>query len=167
MSQRSGAVRGKGFLASASLEARADREGAMAAAGEQVYARPVTDALSNASPSPSIAGPMQASRRDADAKEVKEMQNGEEDYNGMYATPGCNDYDKLNPSDWECFSRNCKLLNPLILEGSPVPGSTFEHLQNKGPLKNKGGKLSSSRLRYRTASSTNCAIPASMFRVRT
>ena len=37
MSQRSGQVTGQGFLANASLEARADREGAMAAAGEQVY----------------------------------------------------------------------------------------------------------------------------------
>ena len=62
MSQRSGRVRGQGFLASASLEARADREGAMAAAGEQVYSGPVTSALSAASPSPAAAGPMQAKR---------------------------------------------------------------------------------------------------------
>ena len=41
MSQRSGRVRGSGFLANASLEARADREGAMAAAGQQVYGGPV------------------------------------------------------------------------------------------------------------------------------
>ena len=34
MSQRSGQVRGSGFLNNASLEARADREGAMAAAGQ-------------------------------------------------------------------------------------------------------------------------------------
>ena len=101
MSQRSGAVRGEGFLASAFLEARADREGAMAAAGEQVYTGPVTNALSNASPSPSIAGPMQASRRDADAKEVKEMQNEGEDFNGMYATPGYSGYNTLDPNEWE------------------------------------------------------------------
>ena len=62
MSQRSGAVRGQGFLASTALEARADREGAMAAAGEQVYTGPVSHALSGASPSPMAAGPMQASR---------------------------------------------------------------------------------------------------------
>ena len=62
MSQRSEQVRGAGFLASASLEARADREGAMAAAGEQVYTGPVNHALSNASPSHSAAEPMQASR---------------------------------------------------------------------------------------------------------
>ena len=64
MSQRSGAVRGRGFLANSALEDRADREGAMAAAGEQVYTGPVTHALSSASPSPSVAGPMQASRGD-------------------------------------------------------------------------------------------------------
>ena len=62
MSQRSGQVRGQGFLASAALEARADREGAMAAAGQQVYTGPVTHAISDASPSPAVAGPMQANR---------------------------------------------------------------------------------------------------------
>jgi|GEM_PF-3395465 len=65
MSQRSGQVRGQGFLASSALEARADREGALAAAGEQVYTGPVTHALSDASPSPAVAGPMQARRSDA------------------------------------------------------------------------------------------------------
>ena len=59
MSQRSGQVTGQGFLANASLEARADREGAMAAAGQQVYAGPVTHAVSDASPSPMAAGAMQ------------------------------------------------------------------------------------------------------------
>ena len=62
MSQRSGAVRGGGFLNSPALEARADREGAMAAAGEQVYSGPVTNALSSAGPAPAAAGPMQAKR---------------------------------------------------------------------------------------------------------
>ena len=66
MSQRSGQVRGEGFLASSALEARADREGAMAAAGEQVYTGPVTHALSDASPAPSAAGPMQAKRDDSE-----------------------------------------------------------------------------------------------------
>ena len=64
MSQRSGRVRGQGFLASSALEAQADRVGAMAAAGEQVYTGPVTHALSGVSPSPAAAGPMQAKRRD-------------------------------------------------------------------------------------------------------
>ena len=60
MSQRSGQVTGQGFLANASLEARADREGAMAAAGEQIYggaAAPLT--MASAAPA---AGPMQAKR---------------------------------------------------------------------------------------------------------
>ena len=68
MSQRSGQVRGSGFLNNASLEARADREGAMAAAGKQVYAGPVSHALSGAAPSPMAAGTMQA-RRDVDRAE--------------------------------------------------------------------------------------------------
>ena len=62
MSQRSGQVRGSGFLADSSLEARADREGAMAAAGQQVFSGPVTQTLSDAGPSPMAAGVMQASR---------------------------------------------------------------------------------------------------------
>ena len=62
MGQRSGAVRGRGFLANSALEARADREGAMAAAGQQVYTGPVTRALSGAAPSTAMAGAMQASR---------------------------------------------------------------------------------------------------------
>ena len=60
MSQRSGAVRGSGFLNDSSLEARADREGAMAAAGEQIYGG-ATMPLTMASAAPA-AGPMQADK---------------------------------------------------------------------------------------------------------
>ena len=63
MSQRAGQVRGSGFLADSALEARADREGALAAAGQQVYAGPVTHAVSAASPSPMVAGAMQAKKK--------------------------------------------------------------------------------------------------------
>ena len=69
MSQRSGQVRGSGFLSNAALEARADREGAMAAAGQQIYTGPVTHALSGASPSPFAAGAMQARRATTEEKE--------------------------------------------------------------------------------------------------
>ena len=65
MSQRSGAVRGSGFLNDSSLEARADREGAMAAAGQQIYTGPVTHTFSGAAPSPFVAGAMQAKRDDS------------------------------------------------------------------------------------------------------
>ena len=61
ISQARGEVTGSGFLRDAALEARADREGAMAATGESVYAGPVTTALSTASAAPA-AGPMQASK---------------------------------------------------------------------------------------------------------
>ncbi len=71
MSQRSGRVRGSGFLANASLEARADWEGAMAAAGQQVYGGPVDRTLSAAAPSPMSAGAMQAFR-DQKQKNVPE-----------------------------------------------------------------------------------------------
>ena len=62
MSQRSGQVRGSGFLNSPALEARADREGAMAAAGQQVCGGPVTNTFSGAVPSSVVAGAMQAKR---------------------------------------------------------------------------------------------------------
>lgn len=61
VSQARGEVTGGGFLNDHALEARADREGAMAAAGETVYAGPVTAPLSAASAAPA-AGPMQASK---------------------------------------------------------------------------------------------------------
>lgn len=54
--QARGEVTGSGFLDNGALEARADREGALAASGEQAYSGPVMDA-------PSFAGasaPMQA-----------------------------------------------------------------------------------------------------------
>ena len=66
-----------------------------------VHTGPVTHAISDASPSPSVAGPMQAKRRDTDAKEVKQMQKEGENYNGMYATPDYAGFDKLDPEQWE------------------------------------------------------------------
>ena len=79
MSQRSGLVRGQGFLANDSLEARADREGAMAAAGEQVYSGPVTHALSGASPAPAAAGPMQAKCGKKQVKQAKQAMQVQKD----------------------------------------------------------------------------------------
>ena len=67
MSQARGEVTGSGFLDNSRLEARADREGAMAAAGEQVYTGPVTSALSEAAPGAATAGPMQALRDKSEA----------------------------------------------------------------------------------------------------
>ncbi len=59
VSQARGEVTGGGFLNDAALEARADREGAMAAAGQQVAVP--TAALSTVSAAPA-AGPMQADK---------------------------------------------------------------------------------------------------------
>ena len=59
-SQARGEVRGNGFLLDGGLEARADREGAMAARGESVYGGAAAP-LSAASAAP-MAGPMQASK---------------------------------------------------------------------------------------------------------
>ena len=60
VSQARGEVSGAGFLNDHALEARADREGAMAAAGEGVYAGPVTPV--SASSVSAAAGPMQAKK---------------------------------------------------------------------------------------------------------
>ena len=70
VSQARGEVTGSGFLNDSVLEARADREGAMAAAGQQVYAGPVTAVLSSASAAPA-AGPMQASKDSRNRAKLK------------------------------------------------------------------------------------------------
>ena len=66
MSQRRGEATGGGFLESHALEARADMEGARAAAGEPVYGGAAAP-LSAASAAPA-AGPMQASKKNGDAQ---------------------------------------------------------------------------------------------------
>ena len=71
VSQAKGEVTGGGFLNDAALEARADREGAMAAAGEQIYTGPVSAPLSAASPVSSV-GPMQAKKESAEEKRARQ-----------------------------------------------------------------------------------------------
>ena len=97
MSQRSGRVRGEGFLANTALEGQADREGAVAAAGEQVYTDPVTRALSDASPSPAASGPMQAKRSWFGGKKkktpVRSITNDDED---MLRPSYADDFDLLS-----------------------------------------------------------------------
>lgn len=61
-SQARGETAGRGFLLDSGLEQQADREGAMAAAGETVRSGPVDHAVSGAAPSGFTAGAMQAKR---------------------------------------------------------------------------------------------------------
>ena len=70
VSQTRGEVTGTGFLNDHSLEARADREGAMAASGQQI-AMPVS-AMSSASAAPA-AGPMQAMKVSNKVKKMKSI----------------------------------------------------------------------------------------------
>ena len=99
MSQRSGQVRGSGFLNNASLEARADREGALAAAGQQVCAGPVTHTLSGAAPSPFMAGAMQA-------KKYKEKKSVDRDYYAdEIVNAGDAGYESLDPEKWMTVTR--------------------------------------------------------------
>ena len=71
VSQARGEVAGGGFLNDASLEARADREGTMAAAGEQV-SLPAA-AVSGVSAA-SAAGPMQADKKESKLKKHQHRQ---------------------------------------------------------------------------------------------
>ncbi len=104
MQRRAGDVRGTGFLADASLESQADREGALAAAGEQVYAGPVTHALSAASPSPMAAGPMQAKRGKPDAVKSgvkQDFKDDENTYNKLNLKAPIEYEDVLMDEEWE------------------------------------------------------------------
>ena len=118
MSQRSGQVRGAGFLANPALEARADREGAMAAAGEPVYAGPVTRALSGAAPSPTVAGPMQAQRGKQRLPTEEEKQAGLDeifhDYKDYDQEIHADDYDSGARYNKESMDRT---VNALIAKG--------------------------------------------------
>ena len=68
VSQARGEVTGSGFLNDHSLEARADREGAMAAAGQQISAP--TEAMSPVSAA-SASGPMQAAKMSGKVDRLK------------------------------------------------------------------------------------------------
>ena len=70
VSQARGEVKGSGFLNDHALEARADREGAMAASGQQISVP--TSALSSASAAPA-AGPMQAMKTKNKVKKMKSL----------------------------------------------------------------------------------------------
>ena len=76
VSQARGEAAGRGFLDDPALEARADREGAMAAAGETVA--PPTAALSPIAAAPA-AGPMQASKDEQKKKAKLGRQAGKKD----------------------------------------------------------------------------------------
>ena len=72
VSQARGEVTGGGFRNDQALETRADREGAMAAAGQQIYAAPVTGAMSSVSAA-HAAGPMQAKKSSKEDKQASRM----------------------------------------------------------------------------------------------
>ena len=109
VSQARGEVAGSGFLNDHALEARADREGAMAAAGESVYSGPMTPV--SASSTAQAAGPMQAKKplqKLQDGRRKKKIENMEisepqkvrqqhikQDEAGRYVI----DYTGRNPND--------------------------------------------------------------------
>ena len=95
-SQRRGEVTGSGFLNSPALEARADREGAMAAAGGQVYDGPVTGPMSGAVADAAVAGPIQAFGHKPEKQEVQPHEFGrtqKEDAKSFLGVGNGGDYD--------------------------------------------------------------------------
>ena len=90
-SQARGEVRGNGFLLDPGLEARADREGAMAARGETVYGGAAAP-LSSASPAP-MAGPMQAWKNNRSPQKNPNAQQNQEDLNTILS-PGASEFQK-------------------------------------------------------------------------
>ena len=97
-SQARGEVHGNGFLLDSGLEARADREGAMAARGESVYGGDYGGAvapLSAASAAP-MAGPMQASKKGQGNQERAQPSDKHE---LLYESPSTGKYDST--FDWD------------------------------------------------------------------
>ena len=105
VSQARGEVTGSGFLNDPSLEARADREGFMAASGEQIYgSSPVTGALPDATPA-AAAGPMQAAGKNDDKAKLRSQVGAQKAAHGDFS-----DYANVRPDDRET------VLNPKKLE---------------------------------------------------
>jgi hypothetical protein len=117
VSQQRGEVTGSGFLSDHALEARADREGALAAAGQQVYAGPVTGAMSTASAA-SAAGPMQAKKNTAeekaDAKAIRSLNTPQFQGASQYHLSGSEGYDALDPEEYEEHSYKANFFKKLF-----------------------------------------------------
>ena len=73
----------------------------MAAAGEQVFTGPVTSSLTSASPSPAIAGPMQAKKY----KETNSAGRAYYDNADETVNEGEENYDSLDPTKWTEITR--------------------------------------------------------------
>ena len=99
VSQRRGEARGGGLLNDGALEARADREGAMAAAGQQIAMPSAPMSSSAAAPA---AGPMQAKKKSgkSEGKAQTAKQQGPQS-DGSVAISGSEGYDQLDPALWK------------------------------------------------------------------
>ena len=154
MSQRAGRVRGQGFLASSALEAQADREGAMAAAGEQVYSGPVTHALSSASPSPAVAGPMQAKRKtEAEKQASTDADNLFSIFNGMnYVDPETKSaLTNDNQEDWYVQTTQHPTIELMREIGKRKDKAAKKMVSQRDKIAKKNKRFSKSRANYETA----------------
>ena len=126
-SQARGESTGRGFLLDSGLEHQADREGAMAAAGQTVYSGPVTHALSSSSPSPAAAGVMQASRGGLDPNDDVISTRTQERLNG---TVGSGIQDPASITDTGSFP-------PLVYQNDEIRDLMYKKrnfLTSKNPL---------------------------------
>ena len=105
VSQQRGEVTGGGFLNDRALEARADREGAMAAAGQQVAAP--TAAMSGVSAAPA-GGPMQAKKKSRSEQKLDKMYRIK---TGLTAGEGV-----VKPRDERWYERNLNNLSDEELD---------------------------------------------------
>ena len=153
VSQARGEISGSGFLSDRTLEARADREGALAAAGESVYTGPVSPL--SVSAAASAAGPMQAK------KPKKEEQQ---------AVPAAPDYDSA------AMGATIQALSPVLQQqvsaasqNAPASsGGRFAFIRNKNPetdpyfkhLRNAGAGVSEAYSRKNFFRKEDAALPA-------
>ncbi len=138
VSQQRGEVTGSGFLNDHALEARADREGAMAAAGQQI-AMP-TATMSSASAAPA-AGPMQADKKAN--KIAKHQQRQADAYDQMIAARAAgkdySSYEKAfnSAKKWEAYWAGGKentTFNPLLAGNAQLDRAKSRNTGKDGKL---------------------------------
>ncbi len=138
VSQQRGEVTGSGFLNDRALEARADHEGAMAAAGQQVAAPAA--AMSSVTAAPA-AGPMQADKKAN--KIAKHQQRQADAYDQMIAARAAgkdySSYEKTfnSAKKWEAYWAGGKentMFNPLLAGNAQLDRAKSRNTGKDGKL---------------------------------
>ena len=117
-----------GFLNDRVLESRADREGAMAAAGQKIYTGPVTCAMSGAAPSASAAAPMQAKR--ASTKKLQENRRLNEESEVGELTSDSNKRSAAAEKRHKEQLRKAEIKRWASMKKSMSPGDFYDQIGN-------------------------------------